>query len=198
MLNVNLVKVDIRIIKEVYRNYALIAQYWDGKYCGKITKDGQVVADSDGDNLDSVIQNLRTHVDELIEFRLIDLLVSPPNVTDYSIAFRQITHILSLSEKEMLSAHSNATNRRLSLNELRTIGGFSSTVETFLCYVAIANRLSDELGCVPTTRYGGMDPALCLLLQENRHTAPSFPPEDEALILRKDVRDAVREQFWLK
>jgi hypothetical protein len=176
----------------------LVARYHCGQYRGRLTKDNASVASYDGVNIDTIIQSLRSIVDQLLEVKLKKRVVGPPNSSEYSIALQQITHILSVTEKVMLVAHSKAEGARLPMNQLRLIGGFSSTVETFLCYVALASRLGDELGYMPTTNCSNMDPVLSMLLKDNGYTAPSFPAEEEGLTLRDEVLEAIRQQDWLE
>lgn len=198
MNNANLVGVDLRIIEEEYRNYDLLARYWDGQYRGYITKGNSVIANYDGADINTIIQNLRSIVDRMLELKFTSKLTSVPNSSDYSDAFRHIAHVLSLSEKKMLTTHSKAKDGRLSLNQLRIAGGFNSTVETFLCYVAIASRLKDELGYVPTIRCSSMDPALSVLLKERGYIEPTIPAEGELLTLRDEVKNAICERHWVQ
>lgn len=198
MQNANQFNIDVRIFEEDYRNYELVARYQNGQYRGRIARNNSSVASYEGVNIDTVIQNLRSFVDQLLEIKLKAPSGEEPNSSEYSIALRQIAHILSLSEKKMLVEHSKAEGGKLPLNQLRIIGGFCSTVETFLCYVALANRLRDELGYMPAERCGSMDPALSILLKDNRYAAPCFPTEEEGLMLRNEVLEAICQQDWLE
>jgi hypothetical protein len=60
---------DQRVIREDYRNYDLIARYWDGCYRGRLFKLKERIADIEGEDLDAIVQELRKTVDQLVHER---------------------------------------------------------------------------------------------------------------------------------
>ena len=56
---------DKRILKDDYCNYDLIARYWDDAYRGRAWKNKQRVADCEGTDLDEILQELRSIVDDI-------------------------------------------------------------------------------------------------------------------------------------
>lgn len=56
--------IDTRILKTRYRNYDLLARFWNGEYRGRAWLRKKKIADYDGDNLDLILENLMSIVDQ--------------------------------------------------------------------------------------------------------------------------------------
>lgn len=58
------IPLDTRILKTEYKNYDLIARFWNGAYRGRVWKNKQVIADYEGENLDLILEALVNIVDQ--------------------------------------------------------------------------------------------------------------------------------------
>jgi hypothetical protein len=138
-------QIDTRILKAEYRNYDLIARYWNGEYRGRIWKNKEKVADYDGDNLDIIFENLTSIVDQIIEQKKKARGDNSIDDSAYLSAFTGILPKISPDQSAMLTLHANASKHTATLEELRLAGNFSSLKIVADQYLKVAKRLCDEL-----------------------------------------------------
>ena len=142
-----LAAIDMRVLKEDYRNYDLLARYWNGQYRGRVWKNKQRISDfiadlDEGVSLESILKHLKQTVDKLIEEKL---RVSPRNKIsekDIQHALIEIAGKITGEERRLLVFHSCQVGQCATINQLnRQDCGNVQEV-----YTHIAKRIWDELG----------------------------------------------------
>jgi hypothetical protein len=182
-------KIDKRIIKEDYRNYDLVTRFWHGSYRGKIWKHNANVGEIEGDNLDAILQHLRSMVDELIDDKLLSSPAKQPTKEELKNAFQAVEHKLDTQARRTLLIHANESEATISIQSLRSFAGFDSTTDVLLCYAGIARRLCDELGFRPTNA-GHQSTALSVLLDDNS-------TDSTKITLQPSIVAVIQEMNWL-
>src|SRR5690606_28506279 len=100
--------IDKRIVKEEYRNYDLVARYWEYCYLGKIWKNRKAVeeVDADGDEgIDELIVKMKQRVDQFIAEKQKARDNHPPTQADLVAAFKEISEKMSILERLVLKHH---------------------------------------------------------------------------------------------
>ncbi len=136
---------DSRILKIEYRNYDLIARFWKDEYRGRIWKNNEKIADYAGNDLDSIVENLKKIVDKKILEKARQQGDKPYSENEFTAAFKAIYPKIKDGQKAMLSAHSHAPFVTLSLEKLRLAGDYSTLELVLEGYKAVSIHLMDEL-----------------------------------------------------
>lgn len=188
--NSNVVDIDKRIIKQDYRNYDLVARFWQGGYRGKIWKNNKSVDQIDGSSIEEILQSMRSMVDKLVDEKLQIRQQTAPTAEEIEQALFAIEDKISWPQRTMLMRQAQTQDGSISVQDAQKTAGFSSTTEVLLSYAEIAKRLSDELGYWPQTA-PGQDPALSILLAES-------PDQGATMVLTTDAVAAIGRLKWAK
>lgn len=179
---------DQRIIREDYRNYDLIARYWDGCYRGRLFKLKERIADIEGEDLEAIVQELRSTVDQLVHERQ-KLRKKEPTVGEWQAALSALQSRLKEEQRAMLLTHARAEEGTTSLGLLQRAGHYTSVPSAIAHYAAMAQRLADEVGYNPPAK--GYDPAALSVVLAKPFAVSNALPTD-TIVLRAHLREAVR------
>ena len=134
-------EIDTRILKTEYRNYDLIARYWNGDYKGRIWKNNKVITDYEGDDLDLILENLISIVDAIIDERC---QVNEGEL--YRLAWQGIWPKLSSIQIQILQKLACAKQHKVSIKRLRKLQSGLSLREFLALIKDINCRYATELG----------------------------------------------------
>jgi hypothetical protein len=179
---------DQRIIREDYRNYDLIARYWDGCYRGRLFKLKERIADIEGEDLDSIVQELRNTVDQLVNERQ-KQRKKEPTVGEWQAALTALQSRIKEEQRAMLLTHARADEGIANLALLQRAGHFTNMNAAISHYASLAQRLADEVGYYPPAK--GYDPAILAVILAKPFSARNATPND-AIVLRAHLREAIR------
>lgn len=182
---------DQRIIREDYRNYDLIARYWDGCYRGRLFKLKERIADIEGEDLESIVQALRKTVDELVNDRQ-KLRKKEPTVGEWQAALSALQSRLKEEQRTMLLTHARAEEGTASLSLLQRAGHYPTVPSAIAHYSAMAQRLADEAGYNPPAK--GYDPTTLSVVLAKPFTVNNALPTD-TIVMRAHLREAIR--LWV-
>jgi len=180
---------DQRVFREDYRNYDLIARYWDGSYRGRLFKQKERVADIEGDDLDVIVQELRKSVDQLVHERQ-KQRKKEPTVGEWQAALSALQPRLKEEQRLMLLTHARAEEGIVSLGVLQRTGHYPTVPTTIAQYAALAQRLADEVGYNPPAK--GYDPAVLSVVLTKPFAVSSAALLTDTVVLRAHLREAVR------
>lgn len=183
---------DQRIVREDYRNYDLIARYWDGCYRGRLFKLKERIADIEGEDLDTIVQELRKTVDTLVQERQ-KQRKKEPTVGEWQAALSALQGKLKEEQRSMLLTHARAEEGTAALSLLQRAGHYTTVASTIAHYATMAQRLADEVGYNPPAK--GYDPAILSVVLAKPFSANNTPPT-ETIVLRAHLREAVRLLVW--
>jgi len=186
------VSTDQRIVREDYRNYDLIARYWDGCYRGRLFKLKERVADIEGEDLDAIVQELRKTVDQLVHDRQ-KQRKKEPTVGEWQAALSALHSRLKEEQRAMLLTHARAEEGMASLALLQRAGHYTSVPSAIAHYAVMAQRLADEVGYNPPAK--GYDPAALTVLLGKPFAIKDAAPTD-TIVLRAHLREAIRLLAW--
>jgi hypothetical protein len=194
MSQASLISIDSRVLKEDYRNYDLIARYWNDEYRGRIWKNKQRVADCEGADLDEIMAELKAMVDQLQADKRRQRGRRKLGAGDLAEALRGIEPKLSRAQKMMLSLQSRATNHSISVKSLMRLGEYGTEGPAFEDYLAIGRRLADELAYNPSIKRKGASPAQVMLLADLVNEGRLAP--ETVLVMRADLVSALETLGW--
>lgn len=182
--------IDKRIIREEYRNYDLVARYWEYGYLGKIWKNRKAVEeiDADGDEgLDDLVLKMRAQVDAMIEARCKARNNKPPSKAELLEGFTSITPKLTALEKLMLKFHAESDNAEVPMESLQRALNISNSDSIYELYARIGQKLNDEIGYQPK---GTKDkpPGLKLVL--------GTPSDSNHLKLAESIQALILDMGW--
>lgn len=183
--------IDRRIVKQEYRNYDLVARFWEISYLGKIWKNRKAVeeVEPEGDEgIDELVEKMKARVDEIIGKKLRARDNQPPSAAELAAALHQVAPKFNQVEIQLLKAHSACSNGLASMDILQKVTGYHSTAAVLMTYSNIAQRLCDEIPCQLKVTPGGY-PAVNLLLRQ-------VPKDHRSLTLKKDAVRAIAEMQW--
>jgi hypothetical protein len=188
----NETSIDSRVIREDYRNYDLIARYWDGSYRGRLFKLKERIADIEGEDLDTIVNELRSTVDNLVTTKQ-KSRKKEPTVGEWQAALTALAGKIREEQKAMLMVHARADEGTAPLTLLQRAGHYPSVPQAITHYSQIAQRLADEVGYLPPQK--GFDPALlCVVLAKPFSINDALPTD--AIVLRAHLREAIRLLSW--
>lgn len=182
------VSTDQRIVREDYRNYDLIARFWDGSYRGRLFKLKERIADIEGDDLDAIVQELRQTVDHLVQERQ-KQRKKEPTVGEWQAALAALQGRFREEQRAMLLTHARAEEGSASLGVLQRAGHYASVPSAISHYAATAQRLADEVGYFPAPK--GYEPAALSVLLTKPFSINNALPTD-VITLRAHLREAIR------
>jgi hypothetical protein len=183
---------DQRIIREDYRNYDLIARYWDGCYRGRLFRQKERIADIEGEDLDAIVQELRNTVDALVHERQ-KQRKKEPTVGEWQAALSALQGKLKEEQRSMLLTHARAEEGTAPLSLLQRAGHYTTVPSAIAHYAAAANRLADEVGYNPPAK--GYDPAILSVVLAKPFSVKDALPT-ETIMLRAHLREALRLVVW--
>lgn len=159
---------DKRILREEYRNYDLVARYWEYGYLGKIWKNRKAVEelDAEGDEgLDELMVRMRAMVDSLIAEKTKARKNRAPANAELLEGFQDIAEKLTALEKLLLKHHAEVEGGEARLEYLQRLLNLTNADSLLEIYSRIGQKLNDEIGYNPRASKG-QKPALKLLLDE--------------------------------
>lgn len=183
---------DSRVIREDYRNYDLIARFWDGCYRGRLFKLKERVADLEGEDLDAIVSELRATVDALVQEKQ-KARKKEPTVGEWQAALAALTGKLREEQRAMLLAHARADEGIATLAALQRAGHYPTVPQALAQYAVVAQRLADEVGYLPAAK--GYEPALLSVVLTKPFSINDALPTD-TVALRAHLREAVRLLTW--
>jgi hypothetical protein len=161
-------KIDSRIIKEDYRNYDLVARYWEFGYRGKIWKHRKGIEEIDaldGQGIDELLISMREYVDDLIDVACKARKNKPPTDEDLLLAFKALEHKIGSAERQILKVHAANADAIISIEKAQRIGDYPVPGSVTSLYMSLARRLCDEVPYRPA-QSRGKDGALGVLLAD--------------------------------
>ena len=185
------VAIDKRIVKEEYRNYDLVARFWEYCYLGKIWKNRKAVEEVDAvddEGIDELLLKMRARVDEFIAARRQARKNQPPTAAELAAAFRDIAPKLSNLERLILKLHAESAGGVIEMDKIFRQTGLSSPAPVLMTYANVAQRLCDEIAYQPKET---SDPSACLgvLLK-------AVPKDQQTLTFKKDALKALADMDW--
>ena len=183
--------IDKRIIKEEYRNYDLVARFWEYGYLGKIWKNRKAVEEVeavDDEGIDDLVAKMKELVDHFIAEKQAARGNQAPAQADLIAAFKEVSEKMSILERLVLKHHAECSNGAFDMDRIQRLTGYSSAAAVLMTYSKVAQRLCNEIGYRPKDS-GDTFPALSVLLK-------AVPKDQQSLTLKKDVVKAIREMNW--
>ncbi|MEX2366993.1 MAG: hypothetical protein WD601_10325 [Pseudohongiellaceae bacterium] len=185
--------IDRRIVKLEYRNYDLVARYWEYSYMGKIWKFRKAVEEfdaNDGQSIDELIAIMKHRVDELIAevSRLRQPGIPVQAELNQALARLHLSGKVPEITRQALTAHNISADGCIESVAMERLTGLSNTSAIFTLYSHLAVKLCDEIGyseAQPANNY----PGLALLLEEAQEHSP-------ILTLSKCARKMIHEMGW--
>lgn len=141
-------------IKETYRRHTIVAALHDGAIKGRVYKNKQVIYESGGDSVESIVDTIKKFIDDSIVGAASNR-DKPPDGEEYVNAFRNVVNELTGGHCAMLKAHYHAENQTLTTSQLAEAAGYSSYSAVNLQYGMVANALNEELPIELPTRSDG-------------------------------------------
>jgi len=194
MLTKPRIEIDSRVLKEDYCNYDLIARYWNDEYRGRVWKNKDRIADTEGTDLDEIMSGLRAIVDDIQHEKRKERGKRKPSATEVEHALADVEPKLTRPQKAMLTVHARAPAQRVMMKAFMRLGDFATAELAFAEYVQVARRLSDELAYASGTRRKDTYPGSSLLFIDEI-VIDSVGPES-VLTLRPDVARAIDALKW--
>jgi len=183
---------DSRVIREDYRNYDLIARFWDGCYRGRLFKLKERIADIEGEDLDAIVNELRSTVDALVHERQ-KARKKEPTVGEWQAALAGLGAKIREEQRAMLLAHARADEGVASLAVLQRAGHYPTVPQALAQYAIVAQRLADEAGYLPASK--GYEPAMLSVVLTKPFSLDDALPTD-TITLRAHLREAIRLVAW--
>lgn len=183
--------IDKRIVKEEYRNYDLVARFWEYGYLGKIWKNRKAIDEIDAiddEGIDDLIVKMKQQVDQFIAEKQEARANQPPTQAELVAAFKQVSDKISILERLVLKHHAECPNGVFEMEKIQRLAGYSSSTSVLMTYSNVAQRLCNEIGYEPKDS-GDTPPSLSVLLKP-------LPKDQQSLTLKKDVIKAIRELNW--
>jgi hypothetical protein len=188
------VEIDKRVLKEDYCNFDLIARCWNDEYRGRVWKNKLRVADFEGTDLDEIMAELRTIVDDIQHKKRVKRGKRKPTPREIADAIVAVEGKLSRAQKMMLTLHAKATNLRLNVKAISRVGDFASPEVAFAEYAEVARRVGDELAYVPGSRRKDVYPGITLLF--TTEIAVGSVTAETLLTLRPEIAKAIELLKW--
>lgn len=189
-----IIETDKRILKEDYCNYDLIARSWNEEYRGRVWKNKERIADCEGSDLDEIMAELRTIVDDLQHEKRVARGKRKPTVKEIADAIVAVEPKLSRNQKMMLVLHGKAIGQKLPVKAISRVGDYASPEGAFAEYAEVARRVCDELAYMPGTRR--KDQYHGVLLFFNEEVTIGAVTAETVLTLKADIVKALRLLNW--
>lgn len=185
---------DKRVLKEDYCNYDLIARCWNDEYRGRVWKNKERVADFDGTDLDDIMRELRSIVDEIQHRKRQRRGRRKPSAREIADAIVGIEPKLSRAQKMMLAIHGKAPGHRVMVKGIGRVGEYATPELAFADYAQIARRLCDELAYNPGSRRKEIYPGTPLVFAEEIDIGTVSA--ETVLTLRPEFAEALELLKW--
>ena len=181
---------DKRIIREEYRNYDLVARYWEYGYLGKIWKNRKAIEEIDAESdesLDDLVQRMKAHVDALILEKSRARKNRSPSRSELEEAFYGSESRVTALEKLLLrDCAENCGEEGVTIKHLQRLLNLSSTDSIHELLGRIGNKLNDELGYEPKATRDRAANVRVLLA----------PSDQEHIRLNVGLHDLVKKANW--
>lgn len=151
-------------IMEHYRNHTLCFVDSDSMCIGEVFKNDERLAYCESLDIDSARQYCRQIIDVRLNKQSIDNLNIKPEPHDFIKAMLSINAQIGEHCQHLLLTHLENNNQPISIDTLKTHGGFSSTTAVFLQYAEWARLICDALAYLPPSQPSGKDPFLSLVI----------------------------------
>lgn len=194
MSSLPVIDTDRRVLKEDYCNYDLIARYWNEEYRGRVWKNKERIADCEGADLDEIMQQLRSIVDDMQAEKRQQRGRRKPTPREIADAILAIEFKLSRAQKMMLAIHAKSPGQRITVRALGRVGDYASLEGAFDEYAEVARRVCDELAYQPGSRRKDHYPGITLLVMED--IALGSTTQDTAVTLRPEMVKALELLGW--
>ena len=188
------VETDTRVLKEDYCNYDLIARCWNDEYRGRVWKNKQRVADFEGTDLDEIMRDMRTIVDEIQHEKRHERGRRKPTPREIADAIAGIEPKLTRPQKMMLAIHGKAPGQRIMLKAISRVGDYANSELALAEYAHVARRLCDELAYHPGSRRKDVYGGTALLFSEELEIGGTNG--EAVLILRPEIAKALELLKW--
>lgn len=152
------------LIREEYRNSQMIVTALAGDYLGEVSLWGEVIYRHSSQGVDSLIQQLRTWLDQYYQREALRRS-GEPSQQAYVQAVKRIYDLLTPVQQQLIRYHSSCNAFAVPVERLLSEAGVCSHIQLLLEYASIARRLSDALFYIPTETGSLVDPVLTVLLQ---------------------------------
>lgn len=181
-------KIDRRILKLNYRNYELVARYFEEAYRGRVWRDNKRVSDEDviEDTLEQVVAALYQQVDELIQQKAQLRGTACPTLEEYMDAIQAVKAQISASFLPVLVYHAKHAGTELAT--LAELGGYASATDLMLDYADFAKMLCDQIAYFPKAGNQVSDANLLVLFETQ---GEAFNICQHSLTLREALCQAI-------
>lgn len=185
--------IDRRIVKIDYRNYDLVARYWEYSYFGKVWKNRKAIEEfdaMDGEGIDALIIRMKQFVDEQIEILHNNRKGKKPAQSELDEALRALLRAGKVPElcKQALITHAQQADGVIDSSTLQRLTGLSSTAAICTLYSNLAVKICDEIGYCGT-QYDTAFPALKLIVSQ-------VDESNDRLMLSNCAKKMICEMDW--
>ena len=135
-----------RILKENYRNYDIVARFWQGELRGVVWKNKKRIVDITDTSFDDIVQKLRNKVDILVADRVARRGNLEPTDDQIMDAIHEMFPSLTPIQRRFLRHHLNYPGYVAPAKLLMKRCGLTSFTELLLEYVQVNQKISDEIG----------------------------------------------------
>ena len=187
----NIQEIKANPIDEHYRNHNLRFVNANNICVGEVFKDTERLAYCESVNIDNARQYCRQIVDERLSKQSFEKAYIKPGTQDLREAMRAISPQIDKNRTNLFRIHIQHKNRPISIETLKTQGGFDSTTAVFLNYAEWARLLCDALTYFPPSQPSGKDPYLGLVIQYSEPETHS--DSDLCLSLMPDIYEALTQ-----
>ena len=188
------VETDTRVLKEDYCNHDLIARCWNDEYRGRVWKNKERVADFEGTDLDEIMHEMHSIVDEIQHEKRQSRGRRKPTPREIADAIIGIEPKLSRAQKMMLAIHGKAPGQRIMVKAITRVGDYANTELALAEYAQIARRLCDELAYHPGTRRKDVYSGTALMFSDE--IVIDGMNNEAVLVLRPEVARALEMLRW--
>lgn len=137
--------IDNRIVKTRYKNYDLLARFWNGRYRGRIWKNGVKIADHNGESIDLIVDSLLQTIDQLRHRQFDERNESQLMEVDYVNAWRTVMGKIDEGITTVLKILARSRNHSAPVSKLTKLAGFDNDSLLIEGIKAIESALNDEL-----------------------------------------------------
>ncbi len=137
--------IDTRIIKTKYKNYDLLARFWNGRYRGRVWKNKAKVADYSDESIDVILESLVQIVDQLREKQFNQRQSDSLNQSHFIDAWLNVIPSLDRGIISVLKMLARYKDHSAPMSRLLRISGFDSADDLLNKLHELDKMLQDEL-----------------------------------------------------
>lgn len=137
--------IDTRIVKTKYKNYDLLARYWNGKYRGRVWKGNQKIADYTGENIDLIVESLIQIVDQTRQNTFEERETNTLENEDFIKAWLSVIPLMDRGLLATLKMLARYKNHSAAMSRLLRVSGYETPADLLQEIQQADNRLRDEL-----------------------------------------------------